>query len=118
MKRPIRENAQDPPDDSGESVGIAAKVRTRRDIVWPRGGYAVQPWVEETEWGLVVRNKVVIQQRDNTRHSLYICGQLGAEGKGKMYRRRAARAPEKFRLPVVSNHETARLRRDVRNAAA
>jgi head-tail adaptor len=49
-------------------------------VVEAREPVAIQPGVEKAKWGLAVRNKVVIKQRDYTRHRLDIVCQLGARG--------------------------------------
>ena len=41
---------------------------------------AVQPRVDEAERALAFRNLVVIKQRDNACHDLYVGGQLDAQG--------------------------------------
>lgn len=60
-----------PSNGSGESVSIATRIRTRRNIVKSCEARAIQPIVEEAEWGLAIRNQVVIQQRDDACDSLY-----------------------------------------------
>jgi len=49
-----------PSRDGRESISVAARVRTRYDVVEALKSVAVQPEIEETERGPAVRNKKVI----------------------------------------------------------
>ena len=72
MKRPKSGNAHRiPPDNSGEPFRPTARVRARRNVVEAVSADVVEPGVEEAERGLALRNEVVVQQRNNSCHSLY-----------------------------------------------
>ena len=62
-----------------KSYGIAARVRPSFDVIEGQA-VSIQPWVEEAERALALGKFVVIKQRDNSRHDLYICGQLNTRG--------------------------------------
>jgi len=51
-----------PSSNGGESLGVAAWVIARFDVVEDREAIAVQPGVEEAKRGLAIRNQVVIEQ--------------------------------------------------------
>ena len=66
-----------PSRDSSEPSSATARVGTRSNVVQAIRS-AVQPGIEETKRGTVVRNTEVINQRYYTRHCLDIGSQLGA----------------------------------------
>ena len=64
----------------GKSNGIAARVIPCFDVVEAPQAVCIQPWVEKAERALALIKLVVIKQRDNTGHGLYIYGQLNTRG--------------------------------------
>ena len=53
-----------PSGDGRESRGVAARVRTRYDVLEAPNSDSVQPGIDETQRRSVVRNKEIIKHRD------------------------------------------------------
>ena len=59
----------------GKSLGTAARVPPSFDVIEALQAVVIQPiqpWVEEAERAPALSKFIVIKQRDNTRHDLYI----------------------------------------------
>ena len=69
-----------------KSFSIASRIKARCDIVKSSlcEGVAVQPGVEPAKRVLVVREKIIVQQRDNASHDLYVGCQLKQRGAREM----------------------------------
>ena len=61
-----------------KSRAVAARVRTQYDVLKAPNSYSVQPWIEKTKRGSVLRNEEVIKHRDYAPHCLDMGRQLGA----------------------------------------
>ena len=115
-----------PPGDRGESVSPTARVLAKCDVGEARAADAVEPGVEETERGHAFRKAVVVQQRNNASHGLYVGRSAGCsrvdDGRRreveKTHGRRATRAIRLLGLPFMEDHEVERLRSDVGYSAA
>ncbi len=68
-----------PSSDGGESISVAARVRSGRNVVEACEAALVQQGVEEAERRLALRESVVIKQRDNARYDLCNGSQLGVQ---------------------------------------
>ena len=53
-----------------ESISFAAWVRARCNAVGAQDAWAVQPEIEEAEWGHAVYKQEVTKQRDYAHHGL------------------------------------------------
>ena len=85
------------PSDAGrESLSLAARVRTRYDVVEARASLSVQPGIEKTKHGLAVRKTVVIKQRDYARYYLDIGSQRWAFESGRRRAGGAGRSRERL----------------------
>jgi len=51
-----------PLSNGRESFSFEARVRARCDVSEAREQVVIQPGIEETKWGLAIRNKIVIKQ--------------------------------------------------------
>ena len=75
MKRlESRETNWIPSNYGRKPLSIAARVKSRRNVVKASQckAVAVQPGVEPSKWTLALPNQIIIQQRDDPSHGLYV----------------------------------------------
>lgn len=84
-----------PSRDGRKSIGAAVQIRARHDVGEVHETTAVDSGFEKAERTLAFRDQIVIKQRDNGCHDLYIGGQPS----DKREKRRDARASSSFYCP-------------------
>ena len=97
-----------PSRDNRKSIGAAVQIRARHDVGEVHQTTAVDSRVQKAEQTLAFRDQIVIQQRVDGCHDLYIGGQLGdkREKRGRKEETHGRRAAFTAQVILVTVEKT------------